>query len=392
MRMSRGTIGLVVALILVIAAVLLLNNNPATAPGENTPVATNVPVALLPGVNDISLARMEVRDNTTGQRTVLSKSDVDSPWSIEGGEGSAGAVDSTGGDSQPADAAQIAPIVGLLSTLQSAEGFESEQLGDYGLRNPQFTILVTTYEGAVFLMHIGSQSPTNPRYYVIVEQASGATDISPIAEGTDAIGGDIVEPGEQMGGAESNQSGGVLLEDITAEVTPITDLTQAAVLSELIEATNAAVGTQIAQAAATADAAATEAPSQDAEGMEAIGTQDVQPGEQVGGGSESNQLGGVSLEDVTLEATVDVTAEATLSPEPTLEPTLGVLAEPLVALDGSFQIYLVQKTTIDRILAFIVAPPVAVPTLVPTFDPLLPLIPIPEATLEATIEATAEGN
>ncbi len=383
MRLNRSTIIFVVALLALIVVVLLLNNNQAAAPGDTSATPTSAPVALLPGVDQTTLARLEVRNNTTGDRIVLTKTNVDSPWLYDNttrAEPGVEVASTDGSGTQQADPTALGALIPLLTNLNSADSFEDANLANFGLQNPQYTILATTYDGAVYLLHVGGQSRVNPRYYVIVEQPAGA-DVS----GTDepqAIGTQELQPG-------------VSTAEATAPV-EITDVAEAAIVGENIEATNAAVGTQVAQAAATADAALAAATAEASAEPQAIGTQDAGPDQPVGGSGESNTEGAV-LGEVTAEATLEMTVEATAD-IPVVEPTLAPLAEPLVALEGTFRIYIVQKTTLDRFINLITTPPIFVPTPTPTSD--LGLLNVPDVTVEApslstpevTLEVTAEAT
>ncbi len=353
MRLNRSTIIFIVALLAFIVVVLLLNQNQATAPGDTTITPTSAPVALLPGVDNTTLARLEVRDNTTGERIVLTKAAADGAWLYDNTTRAEPGAETDVSGTQQADPTVLSALIPLLTNLNSADSFDDSNLANFGLTNPQYTVLATTYDGAVFLVHIGGQSRVNPRYYVIVEQA-GSANVGGTEE-PQAIGTQEIQPAAA-----------------TTEVTAITDLTEAADVGAEIEATNAAVGTQVAQANATAEASAE---------PQAIGTQEIQPA------------------DATAEATLEVTVEATPEALPTLEPTLAPLAEPLVSLEGTFRIYVVQKSTLDRFINLITTPPIFVPTPTPTTDLGLLSIPstdvpqgslsTPEVTLEVTAEATA---
>ena len=352
MRLNRSTIIFIVALLAFIVVVLLLNQNQAAAPGDTTITPTSAPVALLPGVDNTTLARLEVRDNTTGERIVLTKATADGAWLYDNTTRAEPGVETDVSGTQQADPTVLSALIPLLTNLNSADSFEDANLANFGLTNPLYTVLATTYDGAVFLVHIGGQSRVNPRYYVIVEQAGSAN-----------VGG--TEEPQAIGTQEIGAA------DATAEATVITDLTEAASVGAEIEATNAAVGTQVAQADATAEASAE---------PQAIGTQEIQPA------------------DATAEATVEATVEATPEALPTIEPTLAPLAEPLVALEGTFQIYVVQKSTLDRFINLITTPPIFVPTPTPTSD--LGLLNVPDVTVEApslstpevTLEVTAEAT
>lgn len=82
MRMNRGTIALVVVGIIVIIGVLVINYNQANTP-DATPTASQIAGGpLFLGVTADMLVRFEVRDNTTGARTVLARSGEDL-WELE---------------------------------------------------------------------------------------------------------------------------------------------------------------------------------------------------------------------------------------------------------------------------------------------------------------------
>lgn len=361
MRLNRSTIIFIVALLAFIVVVLLLNQNQAAAPGDTTITPTSAPVALLPGVDNTTLARLEVRDNTTGERIVLTKATADGAWLYDNTTRAEPGVETDVSGTQQADPTVLSALIPLLTNLNSADSFEDANLANFGLTNPLYTVLATTYDGAVFLVHIGGQSRVNPRYYVIVEQAGSAN-----------VGG--TEEPQAIGTQEIGAA------DATAEATVITDLTEAASVGAEIEATNAAVGTQVAQADATAEAAAAAVTAEASAEPQAIGTQEIQSA------------------DATAEATVEATVEATPEALPTIEPTLAPLAEPLVALEGTFQIYVVQKSTLDRFINLITTPPIFVPTPTPTTDLGLLSIPstdVPQGSLstpEVTLEVTAEAT
>ncbi|MBK8029229.1 MAG: hypothetical protein IPK17_06890 [Chloroflexi bacterium] len=371
MRLNRSTIIFIVALLAFIVVVLLLNQNQATAPGDTTVTPTSAPVALLPGVDNTTLARLEVRDNTTGERIVLTKATADGAWLYDNTTRAEPGVETEVSGTQQADPTVLSALIPLLTNLNSADSFEDANLANFGLTSPLYTVLATTYDGAVFLVHIGGQSRVNPRYYVIVEQAGsanvGGTE-EPQAIGTQEIGAADATAEEASGRWR------ITRKDLAGSQRG------QAVSRANIEATNAAVGTQVAQANATAEAAAAAVTAEASAEPQAIGTQEIQPA------------------DATAEATVEATVEATPEALPTIEPTLAPLAEPLVALEGTFRIYVVQKSTLDRFINLITTPPVFVPTPTPTTDLGLLSIPstdVPQGSLstpEVTLDVTAEAT
>ena len=220
MRLNRSTIIFVVALLALIVVVLLLNNNQAAAPGDTSATPTSAPVALLPGVDQTTLARLEVRNNTTGDRSVLTKTNVDSPWLYDNttrAEPGVEVASTDGSGTQQADPTALGALIPLLTNLNSADSFEDANLANFGLTNPLYTVLATTYDGAVFLVHIGGQSRVNPRYYVIVEQA-GSANVGGTEE-PQAIGTQDAGPDQPVGGAGESNTEGAVLGEVTAEAT-----------------------------------------------------------------------------------------------------------------------------------------------------------------------------
>jgi hypothetical protein len=335
--MNRGTIALVVVGIIVIIGVLVINNNQANTP-DATPTASQIAGGpLFLGVTAHTLVRFEVRDNTTGARTVLARSGEDL-WELE--ETGAPGVTNEPPDEATVEATEAAsatseataeataevtpeatpavePITGqtidqetvqtnltAFLGLNAADRFESDQLADFGLDRPVYSILVTSEDGTEYVVHIGGQNPTGNRYYAVQEQVSGA---------------------------EATPGAGSITEEATADATH--------------EATPEAT-----EAIDSTSAEATEAAS------------------------------------ATSEATAEGTPEATTDLEPLATATLAPLPEPLVALQGTRLIQTIPKTQIDQLIAFITTPPYLIPTPVPTLP-----IPLPESTVEAT-QATPEAT
>jgi hypothetical protein len=336
MRMNRGTIILIVVSIAVIIGVLAINNNPTSAPGNTTPTASaQTGGPLFPGADASTLVRFEVRDNTTGARTVLTRNEAD-VWGLdESDQPGAGdvtsdalsgvvaeATDEAGGTTavSPQDAFSIQTTsgqsldqnviltdIGSFLGLNATDSFTSDQLADFELDHPHYSILAAAADGTVYQLHVGGQNPTGIRYYAVLEPLAGA--------------------------------------DIATEEVSLTEEPGAA-----LEATIAAnVATDEAQPAETAPA------------------------------------------EGTPEATeAAVSAEATEPAAPVFAtPTLAPLAEPLVSLQGTQTIYTLPKTTLDTLIGLITTIPFATPTAVPASQ-----VPLPEATVELVpaVETTAEAE
>ena len=166
MRLNRGTVLLLVASLIVIIAVLLLTINQAAAPGETLETLDDVatPEALFAGVAETSITRLEVRDDLTGDRTVLLRSS-EGEWSLE-------LADPTGA---VVDQAQASGLATSLFGLEGQESFEADDLAQYGLDQPLYSVYAVADDGAIHVMHIGSQNPAGSRYYTVVEQIAPGT-------------------------------------------------------------------------------------------------------------------------------------------------------------------------------------------------------------------------
>ncbi len=174
MRLNRGTLVMIALLVVVIAAVLVINNQQTTAP---TPTATlqEATGSLLPNVAGESVVSYEVRDNASGTFIALTK-DAGGAWHI----------DATNALSErDPEQSLINSTVGQLTNIKYNNIFQNSELATFGLDHPAYTILVTTSDGQLYTIYIGSKSPTSSRYYTVVQQSTApeATEL-PGAEAT----------------------------------------------------------------------------------------------------------------------------------------------------------------------------------------------------------------
>lgn len=163
MRINRNTLILLVISVVVIVAALALTSNPASAPGENgTPTPTSEAVAgpLFPELTDAAtVTRLEIRDNAeAGGFTVMNRGEGDT-WTLE---------TSTLNPDAGVDAAKIAENIDRFIKLESADGFASEDLAQFGLDAPAYTITATTSDDQTFTLHIGGQNAGQTRFYALL--------------------------------------------------------------------------------------------------------------------------------------------------------------------------------------------------------------------------------
>lgn len=166
MRMNRGTVLLLVISLIVIVVVLVLTIQQAAAPGDDaeTISAEATPVALFPALTEDALVRLEVRDDLTGDRTVLLRAS-DGVWTLDPPDVSGGEVNQQ----------QASGLVTALFGLQSDDSFQADDLAQYGLDHPAYSIYAVADDGAIHVMHVGNQNPAGSRYYAVVEQIAAGT-------------------------------------------------------------------------------------------------------------------------------------------------------------------------------------------------------------------------
>src|SRR5664279_393478 len=235
MRMNRGTILLIAALLVVIVAVLVISNQQSNAPAA-TPTVAVATGPLLPNIPAANIVRYEVRDNTSGDFTALSK-DSGGAWHLD-------ATNSLPG--RDPDQALIATTAGQIVTINYTNTFQSDQLANFGLDHPSYTLLVTTTDGKLYTIYVGAKSPTSAGYYAVVQQgaapastaeptAQTTAEAAATAEATAHVAGKRIVPAEQATAEATAQA--------TAEATaPVSILpaTVEAAAQATAEATSAA--------------------------------------------------------------------------------------------------------------------------------------------------------
>lgn len=318
MRLNRGTLALLVVLLLVIVGVLVVNNQQANAPGDPTATPNTTTGPLLPGVPVENIARYEIRDNTTGTFTAVTK--------VAGGDWVIDATNALEGRSP--ESSLIDTTAGQIVAINYNTTFEDDNLADFGLDQPDYTVLITTTSGELYTVYIGAKAPTAPRYYAVLAQ--GTSDVAATIEP-----GDQAIATQEIGGENANEEG-VIPADSTAEV--------------------------------ASDAAAAQSADATAEAT-----------------SESNASSKPVFRQATEEATAEATADATA--ELTPEATADVIASPGVSLSGTQTIYTIPQTVIDTLKRWLVAPPYAPE---PTPDPLA--LATPEVSAETTTDASSTAE
>jgi hypothetical protein len=157
MRLNRGTIILLVALVVVIAGALLISSQ-QTSVSTPTPTPDTEAGALFPIAGSAAVTRLEVRDTTTGQFIELTRTDSGG-WAIAG---------SNARPEFPNDVIIEQNLSSLITTQYTAR-FASDAPGDFGLTQPTYVLFVETAD-AGYTLYVGSRAPTTPRYYVTLAE------------------------------------------------------------------------------------------------------------------------------------------------------------------------------------------------------------------------------
>ncbi len=209
MRLNRGTIILTVVALVIITAVLLVNNQAEAPAITPTVAASGGPLFEDLAGNDI--ARLEVTNNTSGDRVLLTQ-DAGGAWTI---------AQATYPQNLDVDQSKAQSAAGTFVLLVSDDSFESEALTDFGLASPAYVITADTRDGTRQTLYVGGQNPTGNRYYVLVEggetPSALSEEIAALAEATAEIT------------AEATAEATVEAE---AESTPEADLSEATVEAE----------------------------------------------------------------------------------------------------------------------------------------------------------------
>lgn len=284
MRFNRGTLTLLLASVIVIVAVLVVNNNQANAPAAETPAAENSG-PLFPDLTADKLVSVAVKNTDSGDFIDIARDTNDNTvWTVTGPADSADrTVDQT------AAGQAITDTVGLAAD----SGFDVDNLADFGLDNPSYIIELDTGETTLNIIYVGSKNPTGNRYYVMTRNLDVAPQTTSTPSGPDLAGGKTVL-------LVNNTT----LEKVTNLITtppfeplPTATATPTATLNPMSEV-------EMATATAAANATAT------VEMQSALETITAQP-------------------ENTAEATAEVTTEATVkaTTEATTEPTAKATAE-----------------------------------------------------------------
>jgi hypothetical protein len=188
MRFNRGTILLLVGSAIVIVAVVIFNNQRTSAP-DVTPTATLSAGAgpIFPDISDVNnqgnIVRFEVTDNTTSQKIVMTK-DAANVWTV---------AESASTTPLATDQTKAVGTMSILASLSATDSFAADNLADFGLDSPKYTMVLTDKDNKTYTVKIGNQSPANPRYYGLVNDDTKTVYVLP-KDVVDGLIKQITEP------------------------------------------------------------------------------------------------------------------------------------------------------------------------------------------------------
>ncbi len=164
MRLNRGTLIFGLACIIVVAAVLILSNQPGglTVPSGTPTATTQTAGPLFADINTVDtqskIVRFEIVNTTDNSKVVMTK-DAASVWTVS---------EATNTQSLATDQTKAVGMMSNLASLTAVETFETDKLADYGLDKPKYTMTLTDSDGKTYSVKVGNKATTTPRYYVLV--------------------------------------------------------------------------------------------------------------------------------------------------------------------------------------------------------------------------------
>jgi hypothetical protein len=190
MRLNRGTLLLIVGALAVIIAAFILTSQQTSAPGGE-PTPTGVAAGAGPifpeiadSVNQGTIVRFEVVNNTDSTRMAMTKDTTTNLWTV-----------SEVPLPQALDTDQVKAVgtMSNLASLTAVDRFPATNLADFGLDAPDYVLSLTDAAGTVYRVQIGNRAAANPRYYGLVGDDTSTVYLLP-ADIVDGLTGQILNP------------------------------------------------------------------------------------------------------------------------------------------------------------------------------------------------------
>ncbi len=159
MRLNRGTLILLVISLLVIIAVIVVNNNNLLVTATTATPTFEAGGPLFADLSADNILSLKVTNTSDDSVVELARDDASAAWTVSG---------TAADDSRTVDQDKAATAANNVATLQAVTGFagDGENLADFGLDAPAFTVEVTTTDDNSYTLNVGGQNPGSSRYYV----------------------------------------------------------------------------------------------------------------------------------------------------------------------------------------------------------------------------------
>lgn len=161
MRLNRTTLLIFVVSFVVIIGAALLLNNPPSGSSNATPTAEGFVGRVFPDLLLENVSGITVRDEASATQTAYTQ-DAEGVWGIASTTLATASI--TSDLTQTTMDERVANIIGI----EAPDSFTSDDLEQFGLATPAFTITLLTRDNQTLTLKIGKKNPQNNRYYALV--------------------------------------------------------------------------------------------------------------------------------------------------------------------------------------------------------------------------------
>jgi hypothetical protein len=154
MRLNRNTLIFLGGMLAIIILALVVLNNRTQAPTNNS-TASGGTQNVFPDVTSSVITQITVTDNTTSGTLRIIQAPEDGTWIVQDNPNTAQQV-------------TIDTAVSNLVNLQASDVFEADDISQFGLDNPTYTILFGDGGSNNYKLLIGNRNPAGTRFYGLV--------------------------------------------------------------------------------------------------------------------------------------------------------------------------------------------------------------------------------
>ncbi len=243
MRLNRGTLIILAVSLIVIVGALLITSNPSSQTAEASPTpAGGGP--FFPDMTADSVVGFTVGENASDAFMRLARDDAESDWTISG---------SVDAETRELDLEAVAAAIDNVVALAAETQFEVENLAEFGLDEPAFTLEIDSGE-AVDIVLVGNPNPGETRYYVQQRQvALGNEDTAEADNTVYLVMNSAVEALTNLVASPPFQPLPTATPSPTATLNPLSEVEQATATADALATATSIFATLAAEAEATAE-------------------------------------------------------------------------------------------------------------------------------------------